>query len=202
MSFPYPINVNVPNAPNQPRNDQGPMKTNFNNINGFLGVDHVSPGTNPGAGFHQQVTYFQQNIPGAQTNPRSVGFTSLASALGGNAPQSTAVVVDQFYRNQNGTFQTLPIKAWAQFSTPATMSNSFNVSSVTRNVGPIRYVVVLATNATYSANYAVICNAQGSTASIVSTYTISNTTTFTLYFFNNTNNAIDPLGFSFLVLQV
>jgi len=47
MSF--PINTTIPAASHYPGNDQPGMQQNFLNINGFLGVDHVSPGaTNDG----------------------------------------------------------------------------------------------------------------------------------------------------------
>ena len=52
MSF--PIDGTIPNAPNDPADDQPIMKSNFNNIKGFLTVDHVAPGT-VNAGFHSQV---------------------------------------------------------------------------------------------------------------------------------------------------
>ena len=50
----FPINVNIPNAPNDPADDQPLMKQNFANISGFLSVDHVAPGA-VGAGKHAQV---------------------------------------------------------------------------------------------------------------------------------------------------
>lgn len=43
MSF--PIDITIPNAPNDPADDQPLMKQNFVNIDGFLSVDHIDPGS-------------------------------------------------------------------------------------------------------------------------------------------------------------
>ena len=69
MSFPYPINITIPATGNYPGNDQPGMQTNYANINGFLGVDHVPPGTNPGAGQHNQVTFPNTNVPSLPATP-------------------------------------------------------------------------------------------------------------------------------------
>lgn len=61
MSF--PINVNVPNGPNNPSDDQPEMKTNYANISGFLSVDHVNPGATFN-GIHKQVHLINQAAPG------------------------------------------------------------------------------------------------------------------------------------------
>ena len=54
MSIGY--NLNIPNAPNNPSNDQPLMQANTNAISTFLGIDHVAFGAN-GSGWHQQSTY-------------------------------------------------------------------------------------------------------------------------------------------------
>jgi hypothetical protein len=54
MSYPFPINVNIPNAPNNPADDQPQMKLNFQNIAGFLAVDHVAAGA-VNAGYHDVI---------------------------------------------------------------------------------------------------------------------------------------------------
>lgn len=69
MTAPYPINVNIPNAPNNPADDQPIMKQNYANISGFLAVDHSAPGTATTAGIHNQVRLINQTssnfAPGA-----------------------------------------------------------------------------------------------------------------------------------------
>jgi hypothetical protein len=63
MTAPFPINTNVPNAPNNPANDVTPMKTNFANIDGYLKVDHVAPGSSGGSGtsgYHKIIHQFTQ----------------------------------------------------------------------------------------------------------------------------------------------
>lgn len=69
MTFPYPINTSIPATGHFPGNDQPLMQVNFANINGYLGVDHVLPNTNPGAGFHKQVTFNSANPPSVPTVP-------------------------------------------------------------------------------------------------------------------------------------
>lgn len=58
----FPINVNIPNAPNDPADDQPIMKQNFANISGYLAVDHVAAGT-INAGIHKQVHLINQAAP-------------------------------------------------------------------------------------------------------------------------------------------
>jgi len=139
MTFPYPINVNIPNAPNDPADDQPEMKTNYANIAGFLQVDHVAAGVNPGAGFHKQVTYRFLNPPAAPTDPNSIGFTANSATLS-NVTGSSGTVAQLFYRNQNGIFPCIPIKAFGTFTSlgaavtgPIVSSNSINVTTVTQN---------------------------------------------------------------------
>lgn len=61
MSF--PINTGIPAAGNDPADDQPEMLKNFNNINGFLSVDHIAPGTTNN-GYHQQVHLINEAAPG------------------------------------------------------------------------------------------------------------------------------------------
>ena len=53
----------IPNAPNNPADDQPIMKQNFANTVGFLSVDHTAPGVT-GAGNHQQVHLLNKAAPG------------------------------------------------------------------------------------------------------------------------------------------
>lgn len=58
MSF--PINVNIPNTPNDPADDQPEIKKNFANISGYLTVDHIAPGA-LNNGFHKVIHQPAQN---------------------------------------------------------------------------------------------------------------------------------------------
>lgn len=50
----YTYTADIPDAPNNPSNDQGPMKTNTNSINSIIGEDHYSFNDNLG-GQHKWV---------------------------------------------------------------------------------------------------------------------------------------------------
>lgn len=92
MSF--PINVNIPNGPNNPSDDQPEMKTNFGNISGFLSVDHVSPGATFN-GIHKQVHLINQAAPGL---------------IGAGGVQYANIATGQswpFWQNALGSFQMI-----------------------------------------------------------------------------------------------
>src|SRR5208337_4602987 len=92
--------------------------------NGILAVDHNTFNTANG-GTHLQVTFNSKNIPAAQTDPSSVSYTNSGTA---------STIADLFFRNQNGTFQTSPIKAWGLSDNTGAIvsSQSVNISSVVR----------------------------------------------------------------------
>ena len=143
MSFPYPINTGIPFGTNNPADDVTPMRTNYANINGYLGVDHITPGSSGAggnAGFHKQVTYNTENIPGGvPVNPSSIAFTANATSL------TTQVVVppattnaQNFYQNANGIFPLSAVRAFGyltiggtQLDPTITIENAFNVASAT-----------------------------------------------------------------------
>lgn len=189
----------IPDAPNNPSNDQPKMKINNNSVDDLLSVDHVSFNDSPG-GTHLQSTYSSKNTPVAQLDPQSVVYTANGTAV---------TIADLFYRNQNGIFQISPIKAWATFvgATGAIIaSQSVNITGIARNaVGD--YTVTLTANATNSANYAVLlsCTPQtgiGATRLIFLTYTITGTTTFDIEAATVGNTAHDPDAISFIVIQI
>lgn len=77
----FPIDTTIPNAPNDPADDQPKMKSNFSNISSFVSVDHIAPGlTNNGK--HKQV----QLKAGAPTAFIS-GFGNLYSNTANTASQ-------------------------------------------------------------------------------------------------------------------
>jgi hypothetical protein len=138
MSF--PININIPNAPNDPADDQPIMKQNYANIAGFLAIDHVAAGS-VGNGFHQQITYFKENIPGGPpTDPTSIGFTANSTLLSQTIGPSTTIA-QGFYQNQNGIFPQSAVRAFGTFistnSFPGTFlpTNSFNVVNIVGQFG-------------------------------------------------------------------
>ena len=138
----YPINTAIPAANNAPADDQPQMQSNFNNINGYLQVDHTNPAA-AGAGEHQQVTFFS-NKSTTSIPANSVGI--LYPGAGTAVPAST-----QLYYLNNNTPLSLPIsaiRAYAVFSTGVgapTLIASYNCVSV--NFGASLYNLVLNANA-------------------------------------------------------
>lgn len=92
MSF--PINTTIPAAGNNPSLDQQPMQQNFANINSYLGVDHTTPGTNPGDGQHNQVTFHINQAAPSIANGVSGLFANLSSSLS-----------QLFFQNSSGAVQ-------------------------------------------------------------------------------------------------
>lgn len=66
-----PYNINIPDAPNNPSNDQPLMKDNTNSTNTLIGVDHYSFNDDLG-GNHKQVTFGASNTPAA-INDANIG---------------------------------------------------------------------------------------------------------------------------------
>ncbi len=157
-----PYNFNIPDADNDPSDDQPKMKVNTNAINTLFEVNHYGF-KNDFGGLHQKVT-FPANIDSVpHIDPSSEIFT----ATGTQSTKSEA-----FYRNENGTFPISLVKACAaiemrQTSGKATTTNDFNVVDVD--------VVVLGINATYTVNLTpgvvigtdvlIFANRSGSTSS-------------------------------------
>lgn len=90
----YPINTTIPAAGNNPSLDQQPMMQNFANINSYLGVDHTTPGTNPGDGQHNQVTFhINQSAP------------SIANGVSGLFANLVSSASQLFFQNASGSVQ-------------------------------------------------------------------------------------------------
>jgi hypothetical protein len=73
MTFTY--NINVPNGPNDPADDQPQMLTNTVSISNLIAVDHIGFNV-PEGGLHKQVTMNNQTPPGIGTGD-GVFFASL-----------------------------------------------------------------------------------------------------------------------------
>lgn len=100
-------NLDIPDAPNNPSNDQPKMKVNTNAIDSWTAVDHVRFSADP-AGTHKQVTYSSKNPAGAQVDPQSTLYTNNGTAF--------AAIANLFYRNASGTFPISIIRAFASFT--------------------------------------------------------------------------------------
>ncbi len=84
----YPINPNIPATNDDPADDQPIMQRNFSSINGFLGVDHINPGTT-GDGFHKQITFYSNNPPTVPTTS-PILFSNIQDGAGNNLPSALA----------------------------------------------------------------------------------------------------------------
>lgn len=80
----FPIDTNIPAAANNPSVDQPGMQTNYANISGFLGVDHTAPGSSPGAGQHNQVTFNLNQSAPSITNGVAGEYVNLFAGMFGN----------------------------------------------------------------------------------------------------------------------
>lgn len=124
-------NLDIPDGPNNPSNDQPKMKTNTNAIQTLISVDHVGFNTNGSppngvGGHHLQVSFDGKNVPGAQTDPQSVLYTNNVTATATNTA-SASTIAEMYYRNQNGVLPISMIKAFGCFSNAGTLLNGFNI---------------------------------------------------------------------------
>lgn len=196
-------NLNNPDGPNNPSNDQPKMQTNTNAIQALLAVDHVAFNTNGSppngvGGHHLQVSFDGKNAAGAQTDPQSVLYTGSGTA---------STFSQLLYRNQSAIFQISAIRAWGFVNgTTGTViaSQSSNATSVRNSAG--NYTITLATGAVSTANFAVLVSATRTIASnrrVLSSYNITGIGVFQLSF---AQTAADPgedvTSFSFQVLQI
>lgn len=183
-------NLNIPDGPNNPSDDQPLMKINTNAIDTILAVDHVSFNANNG-GTHDQVTFSSENTPAAQTDPQSVAFTAQASTLT-PTKGSSSNIAQLFYRNFNSIFPLSAIKAFGLITAGPTLTSSFNADSVAF-VGPQTWEVTLTTGATIGTNVIVFVT---SSAGNVGQWT------FTANKLSITNGAILGGEVSFVILQI
>ncbi len=189
----------IPDAPNNPSVDQGPMKTNTNSIDTIIAVDHYTFADTP-SGTHKQVTLSGKNAAGAQTDPASAVYT--ASGTASSVAQLT-------YRNQNGIFPLSCVRAWGYVQGgvgPVVIgSQSVNVSTVTRS-STGKYVITLTANAVSSNQYAVMATpfvASSANGTQVGYTVLGPIGQFELNFVQLSGSpASDPVSFTFMVLQI
>ncbi len=196
----FTFNTGIPAAGNNPSNDQPIMQANNVADAGIWNVDHVGFNQNNG-GRHLQVTFNSKNTPGVQTDPISTLYT---------ANGSVSSVAELFYKNQNATFPISAIRAWA-LCTPAGIVGSSNVASVARTIGQPAgvFTVTLATGAVSNSSMGILVSMQSTSTTVgpplrasIWQYIITGTGTFDLYFQTTGGTNIDPINFSFQVLQI
>lgn len=146
----FPIDTTIPATNNNPSNDQPKMQTNFANINSYVQVDHVNPSAT-GAGYHEQVTFNANNVPGSlPSNSVAVSYTNAGTASASS---------DSFFRNGSGIFRLNLLRACGSFTTSAspTLATSYNCASISGSSGGPT-LVTLTAGATTGNNVMVIIN--------------------------------------------
>jgi len=189
----------IPDAPNNPSVDQGPMKVNTNSTDTIIAVDHYTFADIP-SGTHKQVTISGKNAAGVQTDPTSTIYTGSGTA---------SSVSNLNYRNQNGIFPLNCLRAWGYVSGgvgPAVIaSQSVNVATVVRS-STGKYVITLTANSVASNQYAVICSSNvvsNASGTQVGYNLLGPAGQFELNFVTLNGGAlVDPANFTFMVLQL
>lgn len=181
MSILY--NNSIPAAANNPSNDQPDMQTNTDAIDSIIAVDHVSFNAAAGdvSGAHEQITFNDKNVPGAQTDPKSTLYTNDGTA---------STISELFYRNQSGIFLISSIKAFGRvIPNTGALSNALNctVSSFGATV-----VIALTAGVVTGNN---VCIFASQAANLGPNYTFSNPN-LTL----TPTDATQPV--SFIVIQI
>lgn len=119
-------NRDIPDAPNNPSNDQPKMRQNTNATYDILNVDHITFNETNG-GYHKQVNFQLKTSHATPTDPQSVLYTADGVAN---------TVSELYFSNQNGVYNASSLKAFGLFSTQNTngavpITTSVNVSSIT-----------------------------------------------------------------------
>ena len=203
MSFTF--STTVPAAPDNPSVDQPDMLQNNVATNGILAVDHITFNL-LGGGEHKQVTFNGKNVPGAQTEPKSVLYTNNVGATATNTA-SASTVAEVFYRNQSAIFPVSMIKAFGCFDGGGNPLNTWNMSIALPAGHPSagNYNVDLAVNAVTGFSYLVLLSNSGNNifTFLDEKYSINTGTgQINLQFGRQNVNFFDPNQFSILVLQL
>ncbi len=193
--MPITYTRDIPDAPNNPSVDQGPMKINTNSIDTIIAVDHYTFADVP-SGTHKQVTLSGKNVPLAPTDPVSVVYSNSGTA-------STASQLN--YRNQNGIFPLSCVRAWASFAgASGAILGSQAVNATVARVSAGVYTVTVTANALSTVNYAVLLSATNFNPTIlhICGYAITSATQFTITTELFSGSPSDPSQVSFMVLQI
>jgi hypothetical protein len=115
----YAYNLNIPNGPNNPSNDQPLMQTNANNIASIFGEDHVGfNSSNQRGGCHNQarlVNNLLANPPGGLAAGMGTLYTKYVITNGANK-ESTLFYEPDNSGNEYQITRTIAV-SWASFGT-------------------------------------------------------------------------------------
>jgi len=197
----YAIDISIPAANDTGADDQEPMRKNFENIKGFLTVDHVAPGTtNPAntAGKHKQITFDGYHPPAKLLDPVSIAYTNIGKADTSH-PQ-------HYWRSSQGIFPLSAIRAFGLINgaliTPKVISG-YNLGTVKESQATInkiikyRFDIKVTANSVFKTTPALFVSSQLFYVDILSTYNENVISVFftKAAFSNNTK-------FSVLLLQI
>lgn len=116
MSF--PIDTTIPNAPNDPADDQPKIKDNFANINSLFNVNHYLPGS-VNNGKHEKV-----EMPTAGTKPPSGLVASEATLYGKSANGASQVFFTPDTTNDEYQLTRAITASFAKFSTNTALASA------------------------------------------------------------------------------
>lgn len=196
MSTDIGYTLGIPASNNSPSVDQPTMTTNATALSNIWNVDHIG---------------FNQNFSGEHQYVRFPSISASLPAPTGNAsyiapfPGSASSFPQAGFVNANGGVFLSLIRAFGLFGVSGVSVTSLNSNNVTFAYDGVgEYTGTLATNITATENYAIFINhnATGSGTLGISSYTISSTTTFTIFFRTVSNVGFDPINFSVQVLQL
>lgn len=182
-------NLNIPDGPNNPSNDQPKMKVNTNAIDAWTAIDHVKFDTSP-AGTHKQVTFSSKNAAGAQVDPQSVLYTGNGTAF--------SSIAQMYFRNQSGIVPVNMIRAFGSFLTNpgnTTQINGYNFTFLVNGLGTVA-TVTLTSGITTGTNFIVVPFLDSIIASSFSYTIAANTINFSM------SAASAGSLLSFIVLQI
>ena len=193
----FTYTVNLPVSTNSPSVDQPNMTVNNQSAAGIWDIDHIGF-NNAQGGWHQQVTFNNNNVPSTPADPQSIVYTDSGTA---------STDAQLHWKNANMTLPVSPIKGagwYTQSGGSVTTIQSFNVTSVVRNSTGV-YTVTLPSAVIPTNAFGVVCSCKPSTGVMAVQYNITGAQTFTLSFFQLVGSlpaAQDPAGFTFQVMQV
>jgi len=210
----FPIDVSIPAANDTGAEDQEPMRKNFENIQGFLSVDHVAPGTTVPAnisGKHKQITFEEYHPPGKPIDPVSVAYTNVGIEDDSH-PQ-------HFWRNSQGIFPLSGIRAFGLINGKIETStggpsliSKLNLTGITYKEVQIpqkvnnknvefpfhRFNITVQANAVFGKNPTLIVSPEKPVVNMQFSYTDNVISVF----FPKTSFFTDPTKFSVLLLQI
>lgn len=198
--MPITYTRDIPDAPNNPSVDQGPMKTNTNSIDSIIAVDHYTFADIP-SGTHKQVTISGKNAAGAQTDPASAIYTASGTA---------STVAQLTYRNQDGIFPLSCVRAWVSFAGTAAVGvivpiQSVNIATVNKSATGT-YQITPTANALTGTSLAVFVsvsrNPGNPTIAVVTNYSVSAGPVIDIKTTISPNSDIDCSLVSVMIVQI